>query len=128
MWKSDDKCKFYECSANPLNDDIVEAKIISYQKSCAKVINCPSKRIVMKDCCLQCEYDQSLSIESNLDDFVHSADKYTEIMSRELYLKHPCRRECIDGLPAKVCNYTFIVSILHSSQRRKISRSDKCLY
>lgn len=113
MWKSNDKCRFYECSANPLNDDIVEAKIISYQKSCPKVESCPSKQIVMKDCCLHCEYQQSPTTESDIDDFVHSADKYTDIMSREKYLKHPCRRECIDGLPAKVCNYTFVVSIVH---------------
>lgn len=46
----------------------------------------------------------------NIDDFVHNSSKYEKITDRETYLKHPCRRECIDGSPPKVCRYTFSVS------------------
>lgn len=46
----------------------------------------------------------------NINDFVHNSSEHAKLTDRETYLKHPCRRECIDGAPAKVCNYTFSVS------------------
>lgn len=46
----------------------------------------------------------------DIDDFVHNSKKHAEASSRDTYLNHPCRRECIKDSPAKVCNYTFSVS------------------
>lgn len=110
MWKSDDNCSFYECSANRIDDDVEEAKINSFKKSCPAVKNCPSDRMVIKDCCPYCQLDEHITKDSDKSDFIHPTDKYTEIMSRETYMKHPCRRECVNGEPPKVCNYTFVVS------------------
>lgn len=111
MWKSKDKCRFYECAGYQVIEDIVEAKIVSYLKSCPKLDNCPSNQIFMKDCCSYCQMDQKPTNQSGLSDFVHAADKYDAIMSRDTYRQHPCRRECINGAPPQTCNYTFVVSV-----------------
>lgn len=110
MWKSKDKCRFYECAGNQLDDNIVEAKVISYQKACPKLDNCPTNQIYMKDCCSYCQMDQQRTDQSNLSDFVHAPDKHNAIMSQDTYRQHPCRRECIKGDAPKTCNYTFVVS------------------
>lgn len=111
MWKSSDKCQFYECSANILAENITEAKIVSYRKSCAVLKDCPPKQVITKDCCMHCASDQQPTNQSEWDDFVHWSDKYDEQMSKETYLQHPCRRECIVGATPKVCEYTFVVCI-----------------
>lgn len=109
MWKSTDKCQFYECSANAIADNITEAKIVSYRKSCPPLQNCPSNKTYMKDCCTFCSFDQQPKNQSEFDDFVHWADKYDGEMSRDTYMRHPCRRECISGASPKVCEYIFVV-------------------
>lgn len=111
MWRSKDKCRFYECAGSPIAGEIIEAKVISYQKACPKLGDCPPNQIYMKDCCSYCQVDQLPTNQSDLSDFVHAPDKYDAIMSRDTYLTHPCRRECISGAPAKTCEYTFVVSI-----------------
>lgn len=110
MWKSKDKCRFYECAGNQIAENIVEAKVISYQKSCPQNDNCPSNQIYIKDCCSYCQMEQGPKDQSRLSDFVHAPDKYNAIMSRDTYRQHPCRRECIKDAPPKTCNYTFVVS------------------
>lgn len=110
MWKSSDKCQFYECSANIIADNITEAKIVSYRKSCPAVKDCPSKQIFMKDCCLYCALNQKPTDPAELDAFVHRGDKYDKEMSRDTYMQHPCRRKCAVGESPKVCEYTFVVS------------------
>lgn len=111
IWKSKDKCQFYECAGNQFADDIIEAKVISYRKSCPKLNNCPSNEIYMKDCCSYCQIDQKPTNQTNLSDFVHDLERNNAIMSLDTYLKHPCRRECVAGAKPKICEYTFIVSI-----------------
>lgn len=110
MWKSNDKCQFYECTSNIIGDNITEAKIVSYRKSCPTVKDCPSKQISMKDCCLYCENEQQPNDSIDLDAFVHRGDKYDEEMSRDTYMQHPCRRKCGVGESPKVCEYTFVVN------------------
>lgn len=102
MWKSDDHCIFYECSAS--------AEILSYKKSCPTAQNCPTNRLTIKDCCTYCELDARPPNEEQMADFVHMPNKYTSIMSKETYRNHPCRRECIKGAIPMICNYTFLVS------------------
>lgn len=111
MWKSNDKCRFYECAGNKIVDDIIEAKVISYQKSCPNITDCPLNQIYMKDCCSYCQMEQHTD-RSDRSDFIHASDKYDDIMSRDFYRQHPCKRECIKGEPPKTCNYTFVVSTL----------------
>lgn len=112
MWKSSDKCQFYECSANVIADNITEAKIVSYRKSCPELKDCPTKQVITKDCCMSCALDQQPANQSEWDDFVHWSDKYDDQMSKDTYLKHPCRRDCIVGATPKVCQYIFVVCIL----------------
>lgn len=110
MWKSKDQCRFFECASNHVGDGIVEAKVVSYQKSCPKIDNCPTNQIYIKDCCSYCQMNDTAATESDLSDFVHAPDKYASDMARETYLTHPCRRECINGAPTKMCKYRFVVS------------------
>lgn len=110
MWKSVDNCAFHECSANRIDDDVEEAKISSFKKSCPVVKNCPTDRIVTKDCCPYCQINDNVARDTDKSEFIHSTDKYTSIMSHDTYMKHPCKRECVKGEPPKVCNYTFVVS------------------
>lgn len=117
MWKSSDKCQFYECSPNTIADNITEAKIVSYRKSCPTLKNCPSNKTYMKDCCTFCAFDGQPTNQSEFDDFVHWADKYDGEMSRDTYLKHPCRRECISGASPRVCEYTFVVRFMFFSSK-----------
>lgn len=105
MWKSADSCTFYECSSST-------AEITSYKKSCPVVQNCPSNRLTIKECCPYCESDSRPANEEQMDDFVHSPNKYTSIMSKETYRNHPCRRQCVKGAAPMMCNYTFLVGNL----------------
>lgn len=111
MWKSEDECTFYECSKEHLDGDVIGAKMTSYKKSCPSVGNCPSKQIKVRDCCEYCAPESSVTENEDFSDFVHPVDKYLEVMSKETYLKHPCRRECVNGAPSMTCNYTFVVSL-----------------
>lgn len=114
MWKSEDQCTFYECAKNQIDDGIVTAQITSYKKSCAAINNCPSNRLTIKDCCYFCQMEsKSADNQNHISDFVHTPDKYLAIMSRDTYLQHPCRRECIKGAPPMICNYTFLVREMH---------------
>lgn len=111
MWKSVDECTFYECSKEQLEDDVVGAKMTSYKKSCPSVGNCPLNRIKTRNCCEYCESEVLAETEKgDSSDFVHPVDKYLEIMSKDTYLRHPCRRECVKGAQPMTCNYTFVVS------------------
>lgn len=112
MWKSDDNCTFYECSKSRSgneDDYVISAKINKYKKTCPPLGECPTNRIVIKDCCQTCQLDPKPANENQMSDFVHSTDRDSIIMSRDTYLNHPCRRKCRQGEPPKICNYTFMV-------------------
>lgn len=115
MWKSEDNCTFYECGksrSGPDDDYIVSAKINKYKKSCPPLAECPSSRILTKDCCKVCDTRSPATDRTMLadtSDFVHPIDRNTDLFSRETYLNHPCRRECRKGAPPMACYYTFMV-------------------
>mgnify|MGYP006365448171 CR=1 FL=1 len=52
-WKSPDNCTINECI-----DDETEFRVISYQKTCPKLQNCPISSIEIRDCCQYCNYTQ----------------------------------------------------------------------
>lgn len=111
MWKSEDQCKFYECTAS--------AEVTSYKKACPTVTNCPASRRIMKDCCEYCDLNESItSNDAHSNDFVHSPNKYLTQMAKETYRNHPCRRECIKGAAPMMCHYSFLVNSLNSLAMR----------
>lgn len=105
VWRSDDKCLYYEC-AEVFGEDGVGAKVTSYKKACPKLEHCPSNHVFFKDCCAFCK---SMPSEENADttDFFANHD---ETMAQDTYLNHPCRRECVKGATPKMCTYKFVVS------------------
>lgn len=106
VWRSEDKCLYYEC-ADIFEGINVGAKVTSYKKSCPKLENCPSNEIYFEDCCPVCRTISSTENDAIIDIFANN----DEVMSRDTYLKHPCRRECIKSATPKTCNYKFVVSL-----------------
>lgn len=108
IWKSDDSCLFYEC-AESFADSSVETKMVTFKKSCPALKDCPPKQIYFKDCCPICGPSQDSENDSNIFNFWDLSEK-DRIFSKNTYLKHPCRRECVKNEAPKTCNYKFIVS------------------
>lgn len=110
IWKSEDSCLFYECAESFVDNDF-GTKILTFKKSCpALVKNCPPKEVYFKDCCPICKSSHHLKEgETSTFDFMNLNEKM-HIFSRDTYLKHPCRRECVKNEAPKTCNYKFVVS------------------
>ncbi|XP_031635309.1 laccase-1-like [Contarinia nasturtii] len=105
IWKSNDSCLFYECV-----DDDVGTRIITFKKSCPTLKDCPTKKVVFEDCCPFCLRTKSHDYENDSDVFnILDLSEKDHHMSRDTYLKHPCRRECVKNAAPEICNYKFIV-------------------
>lgn len=105
VWRSDDKCLFYEC-AEITDGNNIGAKITSYKKACPNLGNCPSDQVYVKDCCAICKSVASTENEEANEFFTNN----DEIMSKDTYLNHSCRRECVKDASPQTCSYKFVVS------------------
>ncbi|GAB0094395.1 Multicopper oxidase [Sergentomyia squamirostris] len=96
-WKSEDRCVLYECTKK---DDTV--MVSTYSKQCPKMPKCSKRDIYVKDCCQYCRPRNSVGSP-------HHKHSETDDEDYNSYEEHPCKRECIDGSPPKICKYKFIV-------------------
>ncbi|XP_055302470.1 uncharacterized protein LOC129568512 isoform X2 [Sitodiplosis mosellana] len=104
VWRSEDNCLFYEC-AETFEGDIVGTKVSSYKKACPKLENCPTNQVFSKGCCAFCKSNSSTENEETDDSFAN----HDETMSKDTYLNHPCRRECIQNTTPRTCSYKFVL-------------------
>lgn len=113
-WESRGNCRTYEC-AKTSNGNKVEVNIFSNQISCPNIGNCSKNRVQYEDCCPHCD-DGTSSDSTNKRNILRINENHDTLISRDTYINHPCRRECVKSY-TKTCTYKFVVSVLMHHNR-----------